>query len=206
MKHRVGRQRAARIDPSSAQFRYGRPDHLDLLAAETASLAGVRIEPGDRQDRRSEAEILAQRRVRYASGVDNARGGQAFDRLAQGDVDGHRDNPQSRTHQHHDRGLVSLRELGEVFGMARMMKPRAVEALLVDRVRDERGGATAANVTHADLDRAEDGWSIGRVRSGGSGMNGPADREDWKRRCEDGRRTRRSVDRTDWNLPAELPS
>ena len=205
MEHRIGRQRAARIDPGLAQFGDSRLDYLDLLTAEAAGLARVRIEPGDRKDRRSETEIPAQRPLRNASSVDDGRRGQAFDRPAQGEMDGHGNNPQPRAYQHHYRNLVSRRELGEVLGVARMMKAGAIEALLVNRVGHQRGGATAANIAHGDLDRAKDRRRVGSVWAAGHSMNGCADWCDRKRVWENGRCARRSVDRTNRHLPVETP-
>src|SRR5947207_14914082 len=113
------------------QFSHSRLDDLDLLAAEAAGLPGVRIEPGDREDRRAGTKIAAQRRVRDTSGVDDGGRGQGFDRSAQREMNRNRDYAQPRAHQHHDRSRASLRELGEVLGMAGMVKAGSIEAGLL---------------------------------------------------------------------------
>ena len=46
-EHRVGRERAARVDALGARRLHRRGDDAQLLVAEQAALAGVRIEPGD---------------------------------------------------------------------------------------------------------------------------------------------------------------
>ena len=59
VKHRVGRQGAARIYPSGTQFGESRLNDLDLLPTETARLTRVRIEPGDRKYWTVDAEVMA---------------------------------------------------------------------------------------------------------------------------------------------------
>ena len=62
MEHRVGRHRAGDVDAGFAQrFDRGRDD-LDILAADRAVLAGMRVEAGDREARPGDAEIALQAR------------------------------------------------------------------------------------------------------------------------------------------------
>ena len=60
MEHRVGRQRPARVDALGAQLLDRGRDHAAILVAERAFLAGVRVEPGEREPRPRDAEALAQ--------------------------------------------------------------------------------------------------------------------------------------------------
>ncbi len=74
-EHRVGRERARRrATPSRARRFDGRRDDVDLLAAEVAAVAGVRIEPGDRDARRCEVRPRAcDRSVSRIASHDRAR-------------------------------------------------------------------------------------------------------------------------------------
>ena len=54
VEHRVGGERPARVDAGGAQRGDRRRDDVDVLAAERAGLAGMRVEPGDRDDRRGD--------------------------------------------------------------------------------------------------------------------------------------------------------
>ncbi|OAX65640.1 hypothetical protein A6R71_07360 [Xanthomonas translucens pv. arrhenatheri] len=63
----VGRQRAEQAHAFAAQGVEDRHHHLDFLAAQMPVLAGMRIQPEHRDDRRGDAEVAAQR------GVDDAQ-------------------------------------------------------------------------------------------------------------------------------------
>ena len=71
VKHRVGGQRTAYVDPRSPQLLDGRFDDLDLLPTEAARLACVWIEPGDRKYWTVDAEVMALRGFGYAAGVND---------------------------------------------------------------------------------------------------------------------------------------
>ena len=57
----VGGERAARVDAAPARRAHGRGDDANLLVAEHALLAGVRVEAGDAEARAGDAELRAQR-------------------------------------------------------------------------------------------------------------------------------------------------
>ena len=121
-------KRPARVDAVRAQRRDRRRDDLDLLAAERAGLAGMRVEPGDREHRRGDAEIAPQRRSGDAAGM--RRSPAVVERL---------DRPRSArwivTGTTRSCGQTSIitggqpaaGQLGEVFGVAGMAKPGAIE-------------------------------------------------------------------------------
>ena len=58
-EHRVGRERALDVDACASRRFDGGRDDVDFLAAEVAAVAGVRIEPGDRDARRCEVRRRA---------------------------------------------------------------------------------------------------------------------------------------------------
>ena len=137
-------------------------------------------------------------------GFDDRRRGQTFDCAAQREMNGNRDNAQSRAHQHHDRNPITPRQLGKVFGMSGMMKTGPVKAFLVDRVRNERSSAPAANIADSGLDRAQDGGRVARIRAARLGPDGVAHRHDRERVVEYKQCPIRSVDRPDRHGPAKL--
>ena len=74
MEHGVGRQRAARVDALGAQLLDRRRDDGAILVAERAVLAGMRIEPGERQARPRDAEAVAQIARDDPAGLDDQLG------------------------------------------------------------------------------------------------------------------------------------
>ena len=149
-------QRAARLDARRAQRGDRRRDDLDLLAAERAAFAGMRVEPGDRDDRRGDAEIAdaAPRASRARHGRSRPPTGfRSAARSARWIVTGTtRSCGQASiiTGPSADPG-----ELGEEFGVPGMAETRPDRGVLVDRVGHERGGAAVLHVGDGGLDRAD---------------------------------------------------
>ena len=166
VKHRIGRERAARLDAFAAQRGDGRRDDLDILASERAAFAGMRVEPGDRDDRPGDPEIADQRGMRHAPGMDDRGRRQFFDGRAQRQMDRHRHDAQLRPGQHHHRVVRDPGKLGEEFGVPGMPETGPVERVLVDRVGHERGGAAVPHVGDGGLDRADHQHRVGRDRGG----------------------------------------
>ena len=133
--------------PARAQFGDGRRDDLDLLAAEAARFAGMRVEPGNREDRRGDAEIAAQRRRGDPAGMNDfcrVDSASIARRSARWIVTG---TTRSSGHTSIITGAAAAPgELGEIFGMAGMAKAGAVEAVLVDRVGDDRRRAAGDDI------------------------------------------------------------
>ena len=163
----------------------------------------MRVEPGNGEDRRGDAEIPAQRGGGHPPGMYDGRRAEAFDRPAQGQMDRDRDDAQRRRDQHHDRVLDRSGEFGQVLGMARMAKARAIEAVLVDRVGDERGGTAAADIGDGGVDGADNGRHIGRIGMRRPGARRDADRDNRKRLGKCVKRPLGSLDRPDRHRPAE---
>ena len=204
VKHRVGGERPSGIDACRAQFGYRRRDDLDVLASEPAGLPGMRIEPGDRDNRRSNRKITPQRRVDDASGMDDRRTRQAFDRLTQRQVDRHGNDTQFAACQHHHRRFRRARELGEILGVAGVMETGAVERVLVDRVGDKRGGATGADIGDGGFNGVQYQRLVSRI-----GVTRPCDRGAPERRHGHGvgeypRRLIHPLDRPHRDAPTKL--
>ena len=156
VEHRVGGERAARVDAGGAQLGDRRRDDLDILAAERAGFAGMRVEPGDRDDRRGDAEIAdaaPRASTRPAWTIAAADSCSIARRSAQ--MDRHRHDAQLRRRPASSPAPSPIAgELGEVFGVAGMAEAGAVERVLVDRVGDDRGGAAGPHIGDRGIDRA----------------------------------------------------
>src|SRR5919109_4541068 len=108
---------------------------------------------------------------------------------------GHRDYPQCRADEHHHRSFSHSGELSEELGMPGMAKPRAIEAVLMDRIGHERCGVPVADISDGSFNRAEDGWGVAGIGAPRLCMNHPADRRNWEGVIKDRERLTRSVDR-----------
>ena len=76
MEHRVGRQRAARVDALGHEPLDRGPHDRQVLLAERAFLARMRIEAGDGEARMRDAEAVAQIARHDAAGLDDEIGGE----------------------------------------------------------------------------------------------------------------------------------
>ena len=86
-EQRVGRQRADELRARAAQPREHRLDHLDLLAAEVAAFAGVRVEAAHQDARRRDRRTCAAGRRRGCAARDrSARGVMAARHLCERQV------------------------------------------------------------------------------------------------------------------------
>ena len=74
MKQRVGRQRTARIDALGLETLDRGPHHGQILVAERAILARMRIEAGNGEARTRDAETVAQIARDDAAGLDDEVG------------------------------------------------------------------------------------------------------------------------------------
>ena len=118
-----------------------RRDLLDVLAAEQAVLAGVRVEPADGDPRR--VEEPAQRRVGQLDHVEHPAGLHPLDRLAQRAVradvgDGERAAVGEAGREHHRHPLHPA-QLGDHLGVADERRVGELRRLLVHRHRDDPG-------------------------------------------------------------------
>ena len=120
-----------------------RADDVDLLAAQAAVLAGMRIEAGDGKARALQAEIAAKVARRDLDGGEDQVLGQQARHVFQRKVDGDRHHFQRGARQHHHRMRRPSRrrgESGEILGVPGKAKPARIKHGLGDRVGDD--GAT----------------------------------------------------------------
>ena len=169
VKHRVGGQRAAHVDPLGAQGVERGRDDRDLLAPHGAAFARVRVQPGDRDARRGQREVAAQGGGEDADRRDDRRAAQAARRLGQRDADGDRDDLQLRPRQQHHRALHAA-QMGEKLGVAGKGEARALaQRLLVDRVRHHRRRRARLRQRHRARDRRDHRRRVGGVGRAGAG-------------------------------------
>ena len=156
-EHRVRRERSVGIDAQRPRLRDRRRDVLDLLGAEQAALAGVRIQARHGDARRVQAGA-AQRGVGDAQGLQHPPRRDLVDRLAQGHMDGHQHHPQLVVGQHHaHRRQLPLRvgaERLQQLGVAGMVDAAGMQRFLVDGRRDQRARAAGLLLMHRRDDAA----------------------------------------------------
>ena len=142
MEQRIGGQRTARVDALGLEAFDRRTHHRQILVAERAVLARVRIEAGDGQARMRDAEAVAQIARHDAAGLDHEIAGELGHDVLQRQVDGDRHDRELGRPQHHHRVRRDagrfLGELGEVLGVSGLGEARAIEDVLGDRVGDDR--------------------------------------------------------------------
>ena len=203
MEHRVGGERPSGVDAGLAQRGDRRRDDVDVLAAEPAGFAGVRVEPGNDDDRSGDREIAAQRGIDNTPRMDDYLARQCRDRLAQREVDRHRYDAQIAARQHHHRRIMGPGQLGEVFGMPGMAESGAIECILVDRVGDERGGPARAHIGNGGVDRVQHQRLVRRLRMTGPRGRRLAERHHRQRVREHVGRCSAAVDRLHRHVPAQ---
>ncbi len=161
-----------------------------VLLAERAVLAGMRVEPGDRDARARDAEAGGEVARDDAAGLDDEVAGQARHHVAQRQVDGHRHHRELRRPQHHHRmhGLAGRLggELGEEFGMARLGKAGAIKHVLGDRIGDHGGGAAGHHIGDRAADRGDRRRRAAGVGIAGRGGDRQAERDDRQSALEGG--------------------
>ncbi len=185
--------------PSALSCCDRRRDHGQILLAERAFLAGMRIEPRDREPRTGDAEALAQVARHDPAGREHEVGGQRADHVPERQVDGDRDHRELGRPQHHDRMVGSSGrfrgELGEIFGVSGLGEARAVEHVLGHRVGDDRGRDACGHVGDRAADRGDRRRRARPVRLAGLRAHGDADVDDRQRGLEGSRGGGRLDDR-----------
>ena len=134
--------------PAARASRDRRGDALDVLAAEEAVLAGVRVEAADGDARR--LEEASQRRVRELDHVEHPARLHPFDRLAQRAVradvrDGERAAVGEGGREHHRHPLHPA-QLGDHLGVTDERRVGELRRLLVHRHRHDPGDAAGEGV------------------------------------------------------------
>ncbi len=143
------------------------------------------------------------RRIGNPSRRDDRIGTEDFDRPAQRQMDGHRDDSQFRAGQHHDRDDAGAGQLGQIFGVAGMAKPGPIEGVLVDRIGHDRRRPPGTNVGDGGVDRADDRRHVGGVGLSRAAAHRCPERRYRKRRDKDFGRLRGIGDRPDRHPPIE---
>ena len=201
----IGRHRAEGVDAPFAERRHRRRDDVGLLRAHGPVLAGVGIESGHRQPRPGDAEVAAQRRLRYGRRLDDAFGIQRPHRVAQARMSGHRHRPQLRTRQHHDRGGAAPGKGSQELRVAGKREPGLVQAVFLDGVGDHGRGVPGADKGHGAFDGGANGFGVGRVRMSGHRLRGQRLRQHGKARGKGRRRAFGCFDRRDGHGQVKTP-
>jgi hypothetical protein len=129
---------SAGTGPSAAMPRAQRGlDHVDLLAAEMAALAAVRVETRDQNSRARDPETLPQIVFDHAQCVDQAGARDRARDVRQRQMRGGERHAQSAADEHHDH-VRRLGARGEVLGVAGEREPGVVYHRLVHRRRYHR--------------------------------------------------------------------
>src|SRR5579871_665922 len=148
----------------------------------------MRIEAGYGKTRTRDAKMGFEARHHDARRRDDQFGRELRQRLAQGDMNGHRHDRERGRPQQHDRlgrGAVRCGELGKIFGMAGVTKSGAVEHVLRNRVGDDRSRAAGHHVTDRLADRSHGSFgtaAIGMARAGGCNLADGNDRQSLRER------------------------
>ncbi len=190
-EHRVRRPGTGHVDSLGAQPLDRGHDDGRLLAAHGAALAGMGIEPGDREARRGDAEIRAQRLVRGPRRGDDAFRAQRGQRVAQGHVHRDRHDAQHWAREHHHLPPRNAGQRGEELRVARVAEPCIVEDRLADRVGDDPARLARQCEACRLFDRADDSRRIRAIgpsqhdgRSKGHGKDRKRGRENGECLCD----------------------
>ena len=173
VEHGIGRERAARVDAVGDQPLDRRAHDQAVFLAERAVLAGVRVEPGDREPRMGDAETIDQIARHHPAGLEDQVACEPLRHLLERHMDRDRHDGHFRRPQHHHRpcrvaGLLE-RKPGEIFGVARIGEAGLVEHALGDRIGDHGRGQAADHVGDGAVDRSDRGGRAGSVRLAGLG-------------------------------------
>ncbi len=136
-EHRVGGQRPVGVDALAARTRDGRRDHVDLLAAERAAVAGVRIQRRDGDARRRGAG-RDQVAVQDAHRLDDAVRGDRVGDLAQRDVRRHPRRPQRAGDVELGDEAVDAEEVLHVAQLVLLGEAGEMHRVLVERREHDR--------------------------------------------------------------------
>ncbi|CUK09890.1 Uncharacterised protein [Achromobacter ruhlandii] len=157
----VAGPRTAGVDALVACLTDGRRDDVEVLAAELAAFAGVRVQAGHRHARPGDPHLAA-------GAVGQAHGGQfGFGRDArhdvrQRDVNGHQQHAQFVVGEHHGE-VVGARAFRQDLGVAGVVDAGLVHRLLVQRRRDDGADAAGLGVVDGGADVVVGGASGGRA-------------------------------------------
>lgn len=130
VEHGVGGQGAEGIDPVLPQPHGRRVNDITILSAECAIFTRMRVEAGNRQTRRLDAEFLPEIGIDDPAGRDDQLFGESGRHVFHGDMDRHRDDTDlgAGNHHHRDDVLAGLAQgkIGEKLRMAGEAETRVV--------------------------------------------------------------------------------
>jgi hypothetical protein len=155
-EHRVGRPGTAGVDAGLLRRAHRRSDAIEILGAEQAVLARMRVQAGHRDARPLDAEP-AQRAVREPDDRELPLARHPLDRLLERNVRADVHHAQVLAQEHH-RVVADVAQLGEELRVTGIGVSRAVHRLLVER----RGGDGMDVVREGKLDGPPD-VSVRRV-------------------------------------------
>ena len=173
-EQRIGRERAARVDPGAHRVADRRRDDLGLLPAEIARLARMRVQPRHQDAGARDAEAPPQVGIQYAQNLLQLFPGNVPGDIGERQVRGGERYAQAAADQHHDH-LLRTRALREKFGMAAKRDAGIVERAFLHRRghhRVELAGEAAAQRALEDRD------DIGAVRGVEAAGNARPDQRD----------------------------
>ena len=144
------------VDSARPQFGDRRRDDLDLLGAESAVFAGMRIE-----SRKGEAGICNAKALLKVTRDNFARrddqfARQAFGRVTERDMNCYRNDCEFLRPQHHHRAIVAaimaMREFGQKFRVPGMFEAGFIENRFRDRIGDDGARFAPGDACHRPLD------------------------------------------------------
>ena len=168
MEHGVGRDRPADVEALAAQALDCGDDDVDILAAERAILARMRIEAGYRDPRLVDAELSLQSPYGGARLGDDQFGREQVRHVAQRNVDRHRDRLEVGSDEHHGHAVAGdPATLCDELRLPGVRETDRIELGLGDRTGDEaRCGAAAgqADSHFQGIERRPRAVQIGTAR------------------------------------------
>ena len=166
MEHRVGGMRTGDSPALGRKRSDCRLDDLDLLGAELAAFAGVRVEAGDGEPRFGEyRNCAADREAPRGRAIRSARCVSCERDLGKRQVRGDRHRPQRRAGEHHhDIGGETPQRSATNSVWPGMLEADRIKLLLGDRPGDDGGRRAGSGEPDGDLERIERAMRAGDAR------------------------------------------
>ena len=166
VEQRVGRKWTGDPQSFGGQLRHGGHEAIDLLVTDAATLASMRVKPGDGDTRLQDAEASPEVVCHRARRHQQQFGGRERRYARKRHMHGEWHDAQILVRQHHHRQarFAAVGAKGcQIFGVARRGETGSIKHRLMDRC----GNETAATPGHRRLDRFGDGIDHQRRRKPG---------------------------------------